>query len=84
MRDSADSDDYGVFGRGRKRGRFDDADRAYVKRDRHRPGFRPRTPTTPPTACRKATAGPPGKGVTASPRVGRHRAIAFLVGPVGG
>ena len=37
MRDSADSDDYGVIGRGRKRGRFDDADRAYVKRDRHRP-----------------------------------------------
>ncbi|HEX3514425.1 MAG TPA: RIO1 family regulatory kinase/ATPase [Trebonia sp.] len=37
MRDSADSDDYGVTRRGRKRGQFDDADRAYVKRDRHRP-----------------------------------------------
>ena len=36
MRDSADSDDYGVTRRGRKRGKFDD-DRAYVKRDRHLP-----------------------------------------------
>jgi RIO kinase 1 len=37
MRDSADSDDYGVTRRGRKRGKFDDYDRAYVKRDRHLP-----------------------------------------------
>ena len=37
MRDSADSDDYGVTRRGRKRGKFYDDDRAYVKRDRHLP-----------------------------------------------
>jgi hypothetical protein len=37
MRDSADSDDYGVTRRGRKRGKFDDYDRSYVKRDRHLP-----------------------------------------------
>jgi RIO kinase 1 len=37
MRDSADSDDYGVTRRGRKRGKFDDYDRTYVKRDRHLP-----------------------------------------------
>ena len=38
MRYSADSDDdYGVTRRGRKRGKFNDDDRAYVKRDRHRP-----------------------------------------------
>jgi RIO kinase 1 len=37
MRDSADSDDYGVTRRGSKRGKFYDDDRAYVKRDRHRP-----------------------------------------------
>ncbi len=36
MRDSADSDDYGVTRRGRKRGKFDD-ERSFVKRDRHRP-----------------------------------------------
>ena len=37
MRDSADSGDYGVTRRGRKRGKFDDYDRTYVKRDRHLP-----------------------------------------------
>ena len=37
MRDSADSDDYGVTRRGRKRGKFDDYDRTYVKRERHLP-----------------------------------------------
>jgi RIO kinase 1 len=37
MRDSADSDDYGVTRRGKKRGKFDDYDRTYVKRDRHLP-----------------------------------------------
>ena len=37
MRDSADSDDYGVTRRGRKRGKFDDYDRTFVKRDRHLP-----------------------------------------------
>jgi RIO kinase 1 len=36
MRDSADSDDYGVTRRGRKRGKFDD-EPAYAKRDRHLP-----------------------------------------------
>jgi RIO kinase 1 len=36
MRDSADSDDYGVTRRGRKRGKFDD-ESAYAKRDRHLP-----------------------------------------------
>jgi RIO kinase 1 len=36
MRDSADSDDYGVTRRGNKRGRFDDGT-IYVKRDRHLP-----------------------------------------------
>jgi len=37
MRDSADSGDYGVTRRGRKRGKFDDDAPAYVRRDRHRP-----------------------------------------------
>jgi RIO kinase 1 len=37
MRDSADSGDYGVTRRGRKRGKFYDDQPAYVKRDRHRP-----------------------------------------------
>ena len=36
MRDSADSDDYGVNRRGRNRGKFDDDGPAYAKRDRHR------------------------------------------------
>src|ERR1700761_4010465 len=37
MRDSADSGDYGVTRRVRKRGKFYDDQPAYVKRDRHRP-----------------------------------------------
>jgi RIO kinase 1 len=37
MRDSADSYDYGVTRRGRKRGKFDDGETAYAKRDRHLP-----------------------------------------------
>jgi RIO kinase 1 len=37
MRDSADSDDYGVTGRGRKRGKFDDEQPGFAKRNRHRP-----------------------------------------------
>jgi RIO kinase 1 len=37
MRDSADFDDYGVTRRGRKRGKFDDDEPAYAKRDRHLP-----------------------------------------------
>jgi len=37
MRESADSDDYGVSRRGSKRGKFDDDDPAYVKRRRHIP-----------------------------------------------
>jgi hypothetical protein len=37
MRDSADSDDYGVTRRGRKRGTFHDDEAAYAKRDRHLP-----------------------------------------------
>ena len=36
MRDSADSDDYGVTSRGRKRGKFDD-EPAFAKRNRHLP-----------------------------------------------
>jgi RIO kinase 1 len=36
MRDSADSDDYGVTRRGSKRGKFDD-EAAYAKRNRHLP-----------------------------------------------
>jgi hypothetical protein len=36
MRDSADSGDYGVTRRGRKRGKFDD-ESVYAKRDRHLP-----------------------------------------------
>ena len=36
MRDSADSDDYGVTRRGKKHGKFDD-EPAYAKRNRHRP-----------------------------------------------
>ena len=39
MRDSADSDDYGVKRRGSKRGRFDD-EQTYVKRNRHLPRLR--------------------------------------------
>ncbi len=39
MRDSADSGDYGVTRRGKKRGQFDD-EQTYVKRDRHRPRLR--------------------------------------------
>jgi RIO kinase 1 len=37
MRDSADSDDYGVTRRGRKRGKFDDEQPGYAKRNRHLP-----------------------------------------------
>jgi RIO kinase 1 len=40
MRDSADSDDYGVTRRGKngkKRGKFNDYEAAFAKRDRHRP-----------------------------------------------
>jgi len=37
MRESADSDDYGVTRRGSKRGKFYDDDPAYAKRDRHLP-----------------------------------------------
>jgi hypothetical protein len=37
MRDSADSDDYGATRRGRKRGKLDDDEPAYAKRDRHLP-----------------------------------------------
>jgi len=37
MRDSADSDDYGVTRRGRKRGTFDDGESAYARRDRRLP-----------------------------------------------
>src|SRR6201996_8956229 len=37
MRDSADSDDYGVTRRGRKRGKFNGDEPAYAKRDRHLP-----------------------------------------------
>jgi RIO kinase 1 len=37
MRDSADSEDYGVTRRGRKRGKFDDDAPAYAKRNRHLP-----------------------------------------------
>ena len=37
MRDSADSDDYGVTRRGRKNRKFHDDDPSSVKRDRHRP-----------------------------------------------
>jgi RIO kinase 1 len=40
VRDSADSDDYGVTRRGRKRGKFDEDEPAYAKRDRHRPRLR--------------------------------------------
>ena len=50
MRDSADSDDYGVTRRGRKRGKFNDDEPAYAKRDRHLPRLERRTPTTPLTA----------------------------------
>jgi RIO kinase 1 len=37
MRDSADSYEYGVPGRGRKRGKFSDYESVYAKRDRHLP-----------------------------------------------
>src|SRR5580693_9824201 len=37
MRDSADSDEYGVTGRGKNRGRFYDDQPAYAKRNRHLP-----------------------------------------------
>src|SRR5580692_8261193 len=37
MRDSADSDDYGVTRRGRKRGKFNDDEPGYAKRERHLP-----------------------------------------------
>jgi RIO kinase 1 len=37
MRDSADSGDHGVNRRGRKRGKFDDDEPGYAKRDRHLP-----------------------------------------------
>ena len=38
MRDSADSGDYGVTRRGRKRGKFNEYESAYAKRDRRLPG----------------------------------------------
>jgi RIO kinase 1 len=37
MRDSADSGDYGVNRRGKKRGKFDDDEAAFAKRNRHLP-----------------------------------------------
>jgi len=37
MRDSADSDDYGVTRRGKKRGKIHDDELTYAKRDRHLP-----------------------------------------------
>jgi RIO kinase 1 len=37
MRDSADSDDYGVTRRSKKRGKFHDDEPTYAKRDRHLP-----------------------------------------------
>jgi RIO kinase 1 len=40
MRDSADSDDYGVTRRGKKRGKFYDDEAVFAKRDRHRPRLR--------------------------------------------
>ena len=40
MRDSADSDDYGVTRRGRKNRKFDEYEPAYAKRDRHLPALR--------------------------------------------
>jgi RIO kinase 1 len=40
MRDSADSDDYGVTRRGKRRGKFDDDQATYAKRDRHLPRLR--------------------------------------------
>src|ERR1700747_3795472 len=40
MRDSADSDDYGVTRRGKKRGKFDDDEAVFAKRDRRRPRLR--------------------------------------------
>jgi RIO kinase 1 len=46
MRDSADSDDYGVTRRGSKRGKFDD-EQTYVKRDRHRPRLAPEEASDP-------------------------------------
>jgi RIO kinase 1 len=36
MRDSADSDDFGVTRRGKQRGKFYDDEQVYAKRDRHR------------------------------------------------
>jgi RIO kinase 1 len=41
MRDSADSGDYGVTRRGRKRGTFDEDEPGYAKRSRHRPRLAP-------------------------------------------
>jgi hypothetical protein len=40
MRDSADSGDYGVTRRGRKRGKFDDDEAVFAKRNRHLPRLR--------------------------------------------
>ena len=40
MRDSADSYEYGVTSRGKKRGKFYDDEPAYAKRDRHLPRLR--------------------------------------------
>ena len=37
MRDSADSDDYGVTRRGKKRGKFRYDEATYKKRNRHQP-----------------------------------------------
>ena len=37
MRDSADSDDYGVTRRGKKRGKFRYDEATYEKRNRHQP-----------------------------------------------
>jgi RIO kinase 1 len=37
MRDSADSDDYGVTRRGKKRGKFEDLEATYARRNRHLP-----------------------------------------------
>ena len=60
MRDSADSDDYGVTRRGKKRGKFRYDEATYEKRNRHQPKLAAEDAHDEPTAFPKATGGRPG------------------------
>jgi hypothetical protein len=74
MRDSGDSDDYGVSRRGRKRGKFDDDEAVFAKRDRHLPRLRAED-------ANEATDGLPEGDRWPVPPPVSHRGAALLQRP---